>query len=253
MIKKLGFIGAGNVAWHLSKAFQAQGLELIQIWSRTQDSADRLATEVGAEAITKFSDMNQDIDLWIISVPDDAIETVLRNLMFIPKALVHTCGSISIEVLHGKAQQTGVLYPLQTFSKMRKVDMTEVPFCLETESEAFFRKLRTLAQRVSNNVFSISSGQRADLHLAAVFTCNFTNALFGISEQLLSEKDIPVRLLHPLMKETIEKAIEIGARKAQTGPALRNDQKIMNKHRKMLAQKADLEALYNLLSKIIRK
>lgn len=253
MINKIGFIGAGNVAWHLAVNMREAGLEIVQVVSRNELTASLLAKKTASAYTTTLQDLSREADLWIMSVPDDTIAGVLEQLPFRLPALVHTSGSTAMKVLEGYAEHYGVFYPLQTFSKERPVVMREVPLCLEADEADFLQALEKLASRISEKSYHINSGQRRRLHLAAVFACNFTNALYGVAEQVLSRDALPFELLHPLIAETARKAREMSPREAQTGPALRNDRKTMRKHLKML-QKHPLQAeIYVLMSRIIEE
>ncbi len=252
MIKKLGFIGAGNVAWHLSIVLNKSGLNIVQVISRTLDSAQKLGDKVSAEFSDSLDDMSKEVDLWIIAIPDDAIQTVCKRFPFIPKFAVHTSGSIALEVLEGKAKEIGVFYPLQTFSKQREVNMQEVPFCIEAENRGFFDNLEFLAKQISSKVYPISSKERRELHLAAVFACNFTNAMYTIAEDLLEQKNLDFEILHPLIEETAQKAIDNSPKEMQTGPAIREDDKTINNHLKGLDNQ-EYQKLYRLMSDIIKQ
>jgi len=252
MIKKLGFIGAGNVAHHLSISLNVSGIELVQVISTRLSSAQVLAQQVNAEYSDSIKEMSREVDLWIMAIPDDAIQSVSDLFPFSPKAVVHTSGSIGMDVLKGKAEEIGVFYPLQTFSKSRSVMMEEVPFCLEAQNQSFYSDLENLARKISSHIYSVSSNERSELHLAAVFACNFTNSMYSIAEELLSKKNLDFEILHPLIKETAQKAIENSPKNVQTGPAIRKDEKTINKHLEKL-NRYDYRQLYQLMSEIIRQ
>ena len=60
---KIVFIGAGNLATHLSAALRAGGHDIVQIYSRTMASASALAARVGAEPTDSIDSVCRDADV----------------------------------------------------------------------------------------------------------------------------------------------------------------------------------------------
>lgn len=123
-------IGAGNVATHLSVALSQAGYNIRQVFSRTEASASELAAQLKCPYTTDLSQITHEGDLYIVSVKDSALNDILPKLVQrAPQALfVHTAGSVPMNVWQGLAERYGVLYPMQTFSKLRQVDFREVTF-----------------------------------------------------------------------------------------------------------------------------
>ncbi len=274
------FIGAGNVAWHLALLFSKnKNLQLTHIWSRTKENAETLK-----QKLTEIDNLNKNIeifhsveqldfskidaDLAILSIADGAFESVLSKLILPPTCiLVHTSGSQPMEILKLANQNSisniGVFYPLQTFSKAKEVDFSSIPFCIEASDKAndkeIEEKLINLAKQFSKKVFQVSSKDRSILHVAAVFACNFSNYLWTISEQILKEKNLPFDMLKPLLEETLQKALELNPSKAQTGPAIRDDKKVIEKHLEMIEEmnlsdsNPHFSQIYKLMTESIQK
>lgn len=221
-------VGKGNVATHLYTAFlKVSHIEVTQISSRKLDQISST-------------------DVTIIAVSDDAISEVSAKIK--NSFVVHTSGSASIYDLENKGRK-GVFYMLQTFSKDKKIDFTKVPFCLEAENEKDFKLLEDIAKSIGENIYSINSNQRKILHVAAVFANNFTNHMYKISNDICEENDVPFEILHPLIFETSEKIKSLSPKKAQTGPAKRNDKKTIKNHLNLLDSKQ--QEIYKLLTKSI--
>lgn len=243
---RINIIGAGNVATHLSKALFAGGVRIVSIYSRNFINASVLSRQFGAKAVDAIKDIERDVDLNIVTIKDDAIELILPDL---PREIpvVHTSGSASMSVFMG-FNQYGVLYPLQTFSKQRALDIASIPFLIEGNSIEFENwLLRFTESYLSENAHSANSDKRAKIHLAAVFACNFTTQMLNESDQLLKAADLDIGLLHPLIKETLEKAMELGPNEAMTGPAKRGDLATIEKHLSQLKDE-DLKIIYKILS-----
>ncbi len=250
---RITLIGSGNVATHLAVAFKNAGHTIVQVYSRDMQNASLLAYHVKAEAINNFSDINPETDLFIIAVKDDAIGDIAPKLVRYNKLIVHTSGATSLDVLTQYSANSGVFYPLQTFSKTKEVNFRTVPLCIEGADEQITIQLEELARTISNNVYRVNSDQRKTLHLAAVFACNFPNYLYYAAGKLLQQHDLDFNLLRPLILETAEKVQEHLPAEVQTGPAIRNDEKTMMAHQQLLQDNPELERLYTELSQLIIK
>lgn len=250
-MKKIVLIGSGNVATHLGSALWASGVQVLQVWSRSIENATVLAQKMGSQPISLMSDISAEADAYIFSVKDDALSKVLSQFPYTNKLLIHTVGSISVDVLEPYSSRYGVLYPLQTFSKVKNVDFKNIPLLLEASDDRVMQELRVLAEGISLRVALASSIQRKSLHIAAVFACNFTNHLYAIAEDVLSNNALDFDLIRPLILETAEKAMLHSPKEVQTGPAVRKDAAIVNSHLAMLEDYPDLQLLYQLLSERI--
>ncbi|HWS01630.1 MAG TPA: DUF2520 domain-containing protein, partial [Prolixibacteraceae bacterium] len=162
--------------------------------------------------------------------------------------VVHTSGSISMDILSAVSENYGVFYPLQTLSKQKEVDFRTIPICIEANSAENLEKLTILANILSDQVYPVDSVRRRQLHLAAVFVCNFVNHFYAIGEKLLQEQQIDFNLLRPLILETAQKAMQFSPPDVQTGPAARGNRQIQEQHLKLLEHHPDWQQLYQLIS-----
>ncbi|MCT4646414.1 MAG: DUF2520 domain-containing protein [Carboxylicivirga sp.] len=245
-------IGSGNVATHLSQALFAQKHVIKQVYSRSLANANDLAQKVGAEPINNFKELLSDADLYIISVKDDAIQYVVKSMPDLKGIVTHTAGSIGLEVLD-KFSNSGVFYPFQTFTKHSDVDFSQVPVLIESDNKAHTTLLMDLARQISEHVIEASSKQRGDLHIAAVFACNFVNHMYRLAEETLNDSGLSFELLKPLIAETANKVKQLSPSQTQTGPASRNDQQIISKHINALLDKPEHHEVYQLLTNSILK
>lgn len=249
-IASVVLLGSGNVATHLGRALLARGILVVQVYSRNHNAARRLAAELSAEATDRLDQLTPDAGLYMLAVSDDAIAQLAASFPFKDKLLVHTSGSTDMDVLKAGSRYYGVFYPLQTFSREVPVAFGSVPLCLEVADPVYKPALQHFAETLSDTVVWVSSEKRRQLHLAAVFACNFVNHMYAIAAEILDGEDA-FDLLRPLIKETARKALEADPRLVQTGPARRNNKVIMEKHAAMLAGKEDLQRLYNFVSQSI--
>ena len=250
---KIVLLGAGNLATQLAKALNRNGLPLEQIYSRTEASAARLAQTVGCHYTTRL-DRLAPADLYICALKDSVLEGVLQQVPDFGQALwVHTSGSLPMNVFEKHTHRYGVFYPLQTFSRGRDVAFDQIPICLETARPEDMPPLQQLASALSRRVVELSSGQRATLHLAAVFANNFSNCLYDVAAGILSRDGLDFSLLLPLIDETAAKVHGCTPFEAQTGPAVRMDMNVVSRHLQLLKRQKDESAaeLYLVLSELI--
>lgn len=247
---KIIFIGSGNVATHLAKALHASGNDILQVYSRTLSHAGELAEQVGGKYTDDIRHIECDADIYVFSVKDDALPGTLPRMPRTNGVWVHTAGSMPMDVFAPYREDYGVVYPLQTFSKRRDINFLGIPVFIEGSNPATTGKIETLARSVSENVRHLESGKRRKLHLAAVFACNFTNHMYTLAEEILAEDGIGFDVLQPLIAETAAKVREMSPRKAQTGPAVRFDEHVMQKHLEWIGDE-QMREIYTLLSKSI--
>jgi len=253
---KICILGSGNVAHHISKALLKAGHDILQIYGRNKKTSKAIAKRCEANAIQDISLLSKKADVYLITVSDDAIEKVSKSIPFTlsdKQIIAHTAGSISIKKLKSVGKQYGSFYPLQTFSKTRRLSFGKIPMCIHGSSPYTIKKLSKFANTISSDVRVIDDKTRKEIHLSAVLACNFVTHLIAEAEALLEDANVDKSILAPLLKETIAKTIYQGASEAQTGPARRGDDKVINSHLEMLLDKPATQKLYKQLSIAIKK
>ncbi len=250
----ISFIGSGNLAWHLAPALDNAGFSVREVYSREPKNAKALVGKLYEGEVKKDLDFTDSKSrIFIIAVSDDAIESVVQEIVLPENAIVvHTSGSQPLSLLHYAAtENSGVFYPLQTFSKNKKVDFKEIPLFIESENKEVEKLLMEMGQAISKKVAKIDSRQRKALHVAAVFASNFTNHMLSISNDILKAYKLDSEVLKPLIAETITKALAIGPREAQTGPARRGDLELLDNHYSFLEGDEEVAEIYKLVSQHI--
>ena len=253
--KRIVLIGAGNVATHLGSAWKQAGGEVVQVYSRTEQSASELAARLGVPHVTSLDEVCTDAGIYVVAVKDAVLQELVPALVKgREEALfVHTAGSMPMSVWQGVAPHHGVLYPMQTFSKARKVDFASVSFFVEANGEEDLALLKELAGALSPKVYEATSAQRTYLHMAAVFACNFANHMYTLSARLLEKSGLPFDAMLPLIDETARKVHGLHPHDAQTGPAVRRDKNVMDKHLDMLADEPVIKEIYRMISDNIQE
>ena len=247
---KIVLIGAGNVATHLSLALQQSGCSILQVYSKTELSASVLGRKLRVPYSTSFAEIDVHADVYIFSVKDSVLIDCIKKMPTVKGIFVHTAGSVPLSVFDGFTNRAGAFYPLQTFSKNRKISFTEIPIFIEASNKEDEDLLYELACLISKNVNVLSSEKRKYLHLSAVFACNYVNHIYDLASQILEEQNLPFNHLLPLIKETAAKIDEITPHEAQTGPAVRYDKSIIQMHLNLLTNEKN-KKLYEMLNKSI--
>ena len=251
---KVAIVGSGNVAWHLARALEDSGHFITDIYSRRLAHAKELAARLYDTQITDSLDLSEsDAEIFLIAVSDDAVEPVAATLSVPPYAIVaHTSGTQPMEPLTRYHENSGIFYPLQTFTKGISMDLKQVPICVEAVHESTRKILFKLAESISSEVYHINSADRKVLHVAAVFACNFSNHMLSIAQDILEDHDLDFELLQPLIVETVNKALAVGPMEAQTGPAQRGDDQVLKDHVKFLKYDPAYRKIYKLLSEHLK-
>jgi predicted short-subunit dehydrogenase-like oxidoreductase (DUF2520 family) len=244
-------VGAGNLATHLIQELYSKGYSVLSVYSRKIKTARKLAEVTASSYTDNYEDLPAEAGIYIISVTDDAISSAVAALAGTHSVVVHTAGSVDISVFVEKVSRYGVIYPLQTFSKGRKVNFSSIPFLLEASDKETMRIIRNLVSDISENSTEMNSAERRWVHLAAVFACNFTNYMFTCASDILERKNIGFELLFPLIEETTRKAVENNPSLMQTGPAVRGNVNIMNDHIRLLSDYPEWQKIYNFVSQAI--
>lgn len=245
-MKSIVIFGAGNVATHLFNAFSgAKNFKVTQVYNHNGNSLEFFKNKVNT---TTYLNEVVPAEIYLLALKDEAIPAIAKKIIHREALVLHTSGATPLSVLE-KFEQHGVLYPLQTFSKKRPVDFSNVPLCIEANSEIALREIAELAEELSQNIYNISSEQRKALHVAAVFVSNFVNFLYTEGEEICRENEIPFEILHPLILETASKITDLSPTEAQTGPAKRRDMEIIKSHLEQLH--GDRKKIYQLLTESI--
>lgn len=257
-IRTIVIIGAGNVATNLASALKGV-TEIKAVWSRTISHAEDLCLRTGiGDLATDSLETLPDADLYLISVPDHAYSGIYNILPSLPGIIANTSGTAPVPHIPGHTCGTGVFYPMQTFRKERTADFHDIPVLIEGDSAHTISSLHNLAAKISTKVIDITDNQtKSKIHLAAVFASNFSNYLWGLSDELMRQCGGDLSFLENLIRENLDNALKLGCSRSQTGPAMRGDRNVLEKHLGIIASSAlphpSTEEIYTLLSETIYK
>jgi predicted short-subunit dehydrogenase-like oxidoreductase (DUF2520 family) len=241
---RIVIIGAGNVATVLGRAIKKAGHEIIQVISRKQETAQVLADELGCSASSDFSEVDKTAHLFLVAMSDAALNELKEKFNVGDKIIVHTAGSVSLEVLKDISTNYGVLYPLQSLRKENKDESVTIPLLIDGNSNDTIFKIGEFAKTISSLVSFANDEQRVKLHIAAVVTSNFANHLFCLAAEYCKNEKLDFKMLQPLIEETAIRLRDHVPCDMQTGPAARKDIVTLDKHLRMLNAYPRLRTVY---------
>ena len=250
---RIVLIGAGRLAVNLGRALLRSGHEVVYVLGRSEDTTSALADMLQCPCSTNMAGIPLDADMYMVCVNDESLPDVVASLPPLPALVVHTAGSLSLQVFEGTSlSRYGILYPMQPFSKEVAADFSDIPCFIEASDESDLDLLESFSQTLTHRVFRLSSEKRRHLHLAAVFAGNFSNYCYAVAGQLLAENGLPFDVMLPLIDQTARKVHSMTPVEAQTGPAARGDKAVMEAQAALLANHPELKELYLLMSSGIR-
>ena len=249
----LSIVGSGNVATHLALAFHAAGCNIRQVLSRSFDHAQALAVRIGARPTNRPAELDEDIDVCLLCVGDDALFDLALDLRLPHSIVIHTSGTTPATVLKGISSRYGVVWSPQTFIRDIAMDYARLPLCIEGSTPQVEGQIEALVRLVSPCIYHLGLEERRKAHLAAVMVSNFVNAINATAQEYMQEAGLDYEMLRPLAEQTLRKWDYGDLWAQQTGPARRRDEKTLVTQRRMLADTPRLLQLYDLLTEIIQE
>ena len=250
---KITLIGSGNTATTLGGSLQGAGHEIVQVWSRSAENAAKLSLMLGCSHTADLNQLNNESDFYLITVKDDAIETVASKLSLADKIVAHTSGVRSKELLKTVTDNYGIFYPNVSMTKGVSVDLSTVLIMIEGCNDTTVRKLKQLADTISSNAKVVEERQRQSLHVAAVFANNFSNHLFAISENILVENGLSFDNIRPMISLHLTSLMRQSPSMLQTGPGVRKDHTAIEKHLELISSNKELKQIYLMMTRSIQE
>lgn len=245
-------IGTGNVATVLGKLMFSKGHTINQVYGRNLDAVQVLAIQTNATPIMDLAKLNNESDIYIIAVSDKSIKSVCEQIHFVNKLVLHTAGSVSIDILKNTSKNYGVLYPIQSLRKAMDIN-TPIPFLIDGNDIDTRLAIDIFTRSFSRQVEFGDDDKRLKLHTAAVFACNFVNFMYLQSANFCEANNIDFSLLQSLIEETATRLRTHHPKEVFTGPAVRKDTATIEKHLSQLKENPQAQELYRLISDMIMK
>jgi predicted short-subunit dehydrogenase-like oxidoreductase (DUF2520 family) len=257
---QVSIIGAGNVATVLgrelcrvNKVDKVNNVyKVAHVYARDAVSANKLALELGAEAITDLDRLDGSADLYLVAVTDEALPDLASRLQLKDQLVIHTAGSVPKTVLQNASTRYGVLWPM----KMIRKDMPAlgpVTMVVDGSSEEVIRQVEALAAVFTGNVVRADDATRLKMHLVAAFTSNFSNHLYHLAADFCAAEKIDFGLFYPIIEATVQNLLQQHPAASQAGPAFRGDRQTETKHLTLLEHYPQAKELYQVMSDSIRQ
>lgn len=251
MISKLSIIGSGNAAFVLGQSFYKSGLTIYEISSRNQEEGKKLANLTNS-SYTPIDKLDLSVDIILICISDSAIKEVAIKIKNYNGIAIHCSGSVDIDDLL-PIKKRAVLYPFVSMVKNTDTNFADVSIFIEANDENILNLVSPIANILTNNIITLSSSQRIKLHIAGVFANNFVNHILHLSQELLEENNLDFNLIKPLIHNYFKKLETTNPSLLQTGPAIRQDEFTLEKHKDFLSSSPILHEIYSLISKSIQQ
>jgi len=166
---KISFIGAGNVAWHLSQALENAGNSVQEVFSRDPKKAKELGSFLYNARVQEHLDFSESsAEVFFMCIPESAYPQVLPELL-LPKygILVLVSGTAQLaesmllyDPLRESMNQIGVFFPVQHVLTGRKLNLSNTPICVEVLVEETETILLALAKDVSDSIYLVNGEER---------------------------------------------------------------------------------------------
>lgn len=241
----VGVIGAGRVGAVLAAALHAAGYPVAAAAGESAASRTRIETLLPGVPVDKPTAVARSCDLLLLTVPDDALDNVVRMLaasgaIRSGQYVVHSSGLHGTEILR-PATDVGALgvamHPAMTFTGT-DVDLGRVAGCVfaVTCDESERPVADRLARDLGGRVMWVAEGERPLYHAALAHGANHLMTLVSQAMQLLRDagSSDPAAVLRPLLGAALDNVLDYGDA-ALTGPIVRGDLKTVTAHLRTLA------------------
>jgi len=254
-IQKVVLLGSGNLANHFGKYFIKNKINVTQVISRNKHTVTALSRKLKTLCDTSIEMIDRKADAYFLCVNDDSIKQLsvdLSGFLSSDKLLIHCSGSRSLEEIDDYFENRAVIWPLQSFGILSKLDWIRIPFFVES-SHGATNAIEEFCKKLKWKYYPVDYVRRKRIHLAAVIANNFTNFNLIVADKILHSIDIPLEVLKPILNEGIENAFLNGPEQSQTGPAKRSDQKVIQFQLKELSGiMPEFKEIYKLYSQKIQ-
>jgi predicted short-subunit dehydrogenase-like oxidoreductase (DUF2520 family) len=249
MSPKVYILGYGNLGKHLLDLFLSRGIKLGGVFSNQTLELSGVQTF----SKTNINEILVEGDIVFITTKDSDIHSSILQISNDSVIKLYCSGSLALSEFID-CNHVGIWYPLYSFSSEVEIDWKLVPVFVEYSDSVTQMSLEKLNNSLNLNIRFLSSEDRAQLHLSAVFANNFVNACFIGSQEVLRENEhLSFNYLLPIIQQTIDKLKLNNPISVQTGPAFRGDKTTISTHLKQLSNCTEEAEIYRSISKYIQQ
>ncbi len=236
----------------------------VQFWGRSNRSFvfEGVSVQVFSSEQHQFYKEIKAADCIVLSTADGALQQTVQKIEPFVQAhqrVLHVSGTQSLQVLQpltDKGAKIGVFHVLQTFHQ----ESYKEPTIFKSASATFvgnnelFTELFDLAKQQEMQLVQVSDLQKKQIHIAAVFVCNFQHALFDAARK---SSDLPenelMLLLRPLIHQTLNYTTNGGILSKLSGPVKRGDERTIQDHLEALRELPEQQKMYQVLTNYLKK
>jgi predicted short-subunit dehydrogenase-like oxidoreductase (DUF2520 family) len=250
-IEKVALIGAGKLATNFAFTLKKKGFTVLQVYNRTHGPGMKLAKKISSYYIDDLLELTPEADLYALAVSDAALKQISEKIHLNDQLIIHFSGTAEMNILKTSSLNYGVLYPPQTFTYQQSAGFLNIPLCIEANNSDTGKKLSAFAATLTDKIFKVNSDQRKIIHLSAIFAGNFTNFLYSVAENLLTESNLPMSILEPIIEKTKANSLQKNIFNLQTGPAIREDFEMIKTHIDILSERPGYKEIYRIITESI--
>lgn len=233
----LTIIGCGKVGKTLAHLWHANGSVIIRdILNTSVESGKRAVKFIGAGTASENLGELRTTDIILIAAPDDHIASCCAGLaetgLLSSRSIVFHCsGALPSSVLHSASvlgAAVASVHPIRSFARPEKVVQEFAgTYCgVEGDSRAI-DALAPLFNAIGAHFVQIDRERKILYHAGAVFASNYLVTLLDTAVQTYGEagipKDVALKIMASLVRETTENVLQTGPEQALTGPVARGD------------------------------
>jgi len=257
-VKRFSVIGAGNLGSYLIDALVKKKYSLKYIYKKSKNRQFAFAITDDIRLLVEQS------DFIIIAAQEskigEAAELAADSSLLKGKIFFHTSNSLTsdeLSCLQEKGARVASFSPLQTFPEYSAAAAADVfngiYFLAEGDPQAV-NLARQVAGDLGAHVLAVNKKEKIYFHIAGVASCNFLIAVLELAEnQLKKVGKHDIKILLPLIKQTLKNVEERGVKASLTGPVKRKEIGIVKKHLEALEKNPDEAALYKALTKFLQR
>jgi len=250
MMKTLSIIGAGRVGQTLGKLWARKCVfEIHEVLSRSVESASAAVAFLGTgRVVATIKDMSP-AELFMISVPDAQIaacsQALVQSGLLRPGSIVFHCSgalpSSDLECARAMGAFVASVHPVKSFANPQAAQstFTDTSCGIEGDDEAL-SVLWKACEAIGGRPFKIDPEFKTLYHAGAVIVCNYLTALleWGIQcyDKAGIERSAALKLIQPMVRDTVENIFQSGTVAALTGPIARGDQEVVAQQLKAMSQ-----------------
>ncbi|MHB8655303.1 MAG: Rossmann-like and DUF2520 domain-containing protein [Terriglobia bacterium] len=242
--QSIAIIGPGRLGQALGRLLVQAGFPVLCVAARRRAAANRAVRFIGAgRAVSLDSPELTQASVILITTSDAALAPVARLLAARSKdwsgrVVLHTSGSVPASALSPfkrRGAAIGCLHPFQTIPNPATGVRNLPGGYWGIEGDAAAHKVAARYVNALGGVaFPIRSGKKILYHAAAFMVSPTLVTLMDQSARFLKRSGVPDKIARPMLgrfvAETVKNFVELGGRRAMTGPVMRGDWAVVRRH-----------------------